>query len=149
MKRKRRKSMKKQILTVAAALVFTALVPVQSHAQQVTQAKIPFAFQVENTKMPAGEYQIRRALPSSKAVLQIRRTDSSAAMFVLTDPMDTRSNDAELIFHCYSNECFLSEIRIGQGQGMKLAVSRGEKELSRANGENELAVVSLPLTVTP
>jgi hypothetical protein len=149
MKRKRRKSMKKQILTVAAALVFTAFVPVQSHAQQVTQAKIPFAFQVENTRMPAGEYQIRRALPSSKAVLQIRRTDSSAAMFVLTDPTDTRSNSAELIFHCYSNECFLSEIRTGQGQGLKLAVSRGEKELLHGNGENELAVVSLPLTVTP
>jgi len=141
--------MKKQILTVAAALVFTALAPVPSRAQQVTQAKIPFAFQVENTKMPAGEYQIRRALPSSKAVLQIRRTDSSAAMFVLTDPTDNRSNDAELIFHCYSNECFLSEIWTGSREGMKLTVSRREKEVSRVDAENELAVVSLPLTVKP
>jgi hypothetical protein len=149
MKRKRRNPMKKQILTVAAALVFTALVPAQSRAQQVTQAKIPFAFQVENTKMPAGEYQIRRALPSSKAVLQIRRTDSAAAMFVLTNSADTRSNDAELIFHCYGNECFLSEIRTGRGQALKLGLSRGEKEVSHANGENELAVLSLPLTVTP
>jgi hypothetical protein len=149
MKRKRRKPMKKQILTVAAALVFTALAPVPSRAQQVTQAKIPFAFQVENTKMPAGEYQIRRALPSSKAVLQIRRTDSSAAVFVLTDPADTKSNNAELIFHCYGDECFLSEIRSGGGQALKVGVSRGEKEVSHVNGEKELAVVSLPLTVTP
>ena len=141
--------MKKQILTAAAALVFTALVPAASHAQQATQARIPFAFQAGDKTMPAGEYQIRRALPSSKAVLQIRRTDSSAAMFVLTDPTDNRSNDAELIFHCYSNECFLSEVRTGHGQGLKLAVSRGEKEVSHANGLNELAVVSLPLTVTP
>ena len=141
--------MKKQILTVAAALAFTALAPAQIHAQEVAQAKVPFAFQAGDTMMPAGEYQIRRALPSSKAVLQIRRTDSSAAMFVLTDPTDNRSNDAELIFHCYSNECFLSEVRTGHGQGLKLAVSRGEKEVSHANGLNELAVVSLPLTVTP
>ena len=60
--------MKKQILAVAAALVFTALAPAQSHAQQVTQAKVPFAFQAGNTMMPAGEYQIQRALPEVKTV---------------------------------------------------------------------------------
>jgi hypothetical protein len=32
---------------------------------------------------------------------------------------------------------------------MKLTVSRREKEVSRVDAENELAVVSLPLTVKP
>jgi hypothetical protein len=32
---------------------------------------------------------------------------------------------------------------------MKLMVSRREKQVSRASAENELAAVSLPLTVTP
>jgi hypothetical protein len=143
--------MTKQILTVAAALVFTALAPAQSHAQQVTQAKVPFAFQTGNTMMPAGEYQIRRALQSTKEVQQIRRADSSASTFVLTIPTESRNkyDDPKLIFHCYSKECFLSEIWTGNGKGMKLMVSRREKEVSRASVENELAVVSLPLTVTP
>jgi hypothetical protein len=143
--------MKKQILAVAAALFFTALAPAQSHAQQVTQAKVPFAFQAGNTMMPAGEYQIQRALPSTKAVQQIRRTDSSAATFVLTNVVESRDKnaDSKLIFHCYSNECFLSEIWIGSGQGLKLMPSRREKEVSLAKAENELAVVALPLTVTP
>ena len=86
--------MKKQILTVAAALVFSALVPASSHAQQITQAKVPFAFQAGNTMMPSGEYQIRRALPSSKAVQQIRRTDSSASTFVVVNVADSRNNGA-------------------------------------------------------
>jgi hypothetical protein len=143
--------MTKQILTVAAALAFTALAPAQSHAQEVTQAKVPFAFQVANTTMPAGEYQIGRALQSSKQVQQVRRADSSASTFVITIPTESRDKDAgpRLIFHCYSKECFLSEIWNGNGEGMKLMVSRHEKELARANTENELAVVSLPLTVTP
>jgi hypothetical protein len=151
MKRKRRKSMTKRILTIAAALVFTALAPSPSHAQQVAQAKVPFAFQAGNSMMPAGEYRIQRALPSSKALQQIRRTDASASTFVFTNPTENREKNAEpkLIFHCYSNDCFLSEIGTGNGQGMKLAVSRREKELSHINAENELAVVSLPLTVTP
>ena len=143
--------MKKQILAVAAALVFTALAPAQSHAQQITQAKVPFAFQAGNTMMPAGEYQIQRALPSTKAVQQIRRTDSSASTFVRTNVVESRDKNADpkLIFHCYSNECFLSEIWAGSGQGLKLVQSRRVKEVSRAKTENELAVVSLPLTVTP
>jgi hypothetical protein len=151
MKRKRRKSMKKQILTVAAALAFTALVPATSHALQVTQAKVPFAFQAGDKMMPAGEYQIQRALPSTKEVQQIRRADSSASTFVLTIPAESRNKDAgpRLIFHCYSNECFLYEIWSGNGDGMELEVSRREKEISRTSLENELAVISLPLTVRP
>jgi hypothetical protein len=151
LRRKRRKSMTKQILTVAAALVFTALAPTQSHAQQVTQAKVPFAFQVANTTMPAGEYQIRRPLQSSKEVQQIRRADLSASAFVIAIPTGSTNKGAgpRLIFHCYSNECFLSEIWAANGEGMKIVVSRGEKEVSRVSTENELAVVSVPLTVTP
>lgn len=143
--------MKKQILIAAAALAFTALVPAASHAQEVTQAKVPFAFQAGDTKMPAGEYQIRRTLSSSKAVQQVRRTDSSASTFVMTYPTDAREKDTvpKLIFQCYSDECFLSEIWSGNGHGMKLAVSRREKELSRATKEDELAVVSVPLNVAP
>jgi hypothetical protein len=143
--------MKKQIITVAAALAFTALVPATSHAQQVTQAKVPFAFQAGDKMMPAGEYQIERAVPSTKEVQQIRRADSSASTFVLTIPAESRNKDAgsRLIFHCYSNECFLSEMWSGNGQGLKLMESRREKEISRTSAENELAVVSLPLTVKP
>jgi hypothetical protein len=143
--------MTKQILTVAAALVLTALAPAQSHAQQITQAKVPFAFQVANTVMPAGEYRVGRALESNKQVQQIRRADSSASAFVITIPTQSTNKDAgpRLIFHCYGKECFLSEIWNGNGEGMKLMVSRHEKEVSRASAENELAVVSLPLTVTP
>jgi hypothetical protein len=143
--------MKKQILAVVAALFFTALAPAQSHAQQVTQAKIPFAFQAGNTMMPAGEYQIQRALPEAKTLQLIRRTDLSASTFVGTIVVESRDKNADpkLIFHCYSNECFLSEIWAGSGQGLKLIPSRREKEVSLAKTENELAVVSLPLTVTP
>jgi hypothetical protein len=148
---KRRKSMKNQILTVAAALVLTAIAPAASHAQQTTQANIPFAFQAAETKMPAGEYEIRRASLSGKVVQKIQRKDSSASVFVLTYGTSPRKNDAEakLIFHCYSNECFLAEIWGGNGEGLKVAESRKEKALSRSDAEDELAVVPVPLTVTP
>lgn len=143
--------MKNQILTTAAALVFTALAPAASHAQDVAHARVPFAFQAADTMMPAGEYQIRQALSSSKTVQQIQSRDSSASAFVVTYATGAGNNDAapKLIFHCYSKECFLSEIWTGNGQELKLMESRREKELSRASAENELAVVLVPFTVTP
>lgn len=145
--------MTKQILAVTAALFFTALAPVPSHAQQLTQAKVPFAFQAGSKMMPAGEYQIQRATMTATTTQLIRSTDSSVATFVLTNPIDSSDNktNPRLIFHCYNNEdeCFLSEVWVGSGQGLKLLESRREKELSRAAAENELAVVSVPLTVTP
>ncbi|MGA7856042.1 MAG: hypothetical protein WCA15_22165 [Candidatus Acidiferrales bacterium] len=145
--------MTKQILAVAAALLFTTLAPAPSHAQQLTQAKVPFAFQAGSKMMPAGKYQVQRAFMHATSTQLIRNTDSSVYTFVLTNGIGSSDKDPNprLIFHCYNNEdeCFLSEIWNGNGQGMKLLESRREKELSRAAAENELAVVSVPLTVTP
>jgi hypothetical protein len=128
-------------------------VPVQSHAQQATQVKVPFAFQAGSKMMPAGEYRVQRASSATTTTQLIRSTDSSASTFVMTNALDSsdKNTDARLIFHCYNNqaECFLSEVWNGNGPGLKLIESRREKELSRSAAENELAVVSLPLTVTP
>jgi curli biogenesis system outer membrane secretion channel CsgG len=143
--------MKKQILTVAAALVFTALAPAQSHAQQSLQVNIPFAFQAGSTSMSAGEYRVRRSFAGNESAQQIQRTDSSASVIVLTNNVDSRVNDynEKLIFHCYGRECFLYEIWYGNGHGSITVGSRREKELSQTRTENELAVVSLPLAVRP
>jgi hypothetical protein len=142
--------MTKQILAVAAAVVFTALAPAQSHAQQATRASIPFTFEAGNKTMPAGEYKVVRALPDSDIVQQIRRTDSSASALVHTSPAGLAEDNAapKLVFHCYTNECFLSEIWIAGGQGLKLTQSGREKELSQVKTENnKLAVIALPLEV--
>jgi len=143
--------MKKQIFAVAAVLFLSALVPKQSQAQYTTKANIPFSFQAGNARMPAGEYEVRPSLTVGGRQQSIRRTDSSAGAFVLTNLADSRdtSGDPKLIFHCYSHDCFLYEIWNRNGQGWRLMESPREKELSRASAENELAMVSLPLTVEP
>jgi cell division protein YceG involved in septum cleavage len=151
MARKRRKSMKKQMLAAAFTLVFTSLAPTRSQAQQVMQAQIPFTFQAGSTMLPAGEYRVQPAFTATETVQQLRDADSSSAVFVGTYSVDPGNKHVEprLIFNCYTNVCFLSEIWTGNGQGRKLVQSRREKELSRMKAENELAVVSLPLTVAP
>lgn len=141
--------MKKQILATAAALVFTALAPTQTHAQQSVLANIPFDFQVGNKTMPAGEYRVRLALTSSNEAVQlVEYTDSSLSIFTLTNSIESTAKnvDPKLVFHCYDNECFLSEIWMGSTSGRQLAPSRREREASRAAAEKEMAVLVVPLT---
>jgi hypothetical protein len=143
--------MKKQIFSIAAVLFLTALLPGQGHAQTTTRANVPFAFQAGNEEMPAGQYEVQGAQTGTGSIEELRRTDSSAVAFVLTNPADStnKSGEAKLIFSCYHHECFLSQIWNGNGQGRRLFESRREKELSRGRAENELAMISLPLTAKP
>ena len=144
--------MKTKLFGIATALLFSVVATGTCQAQQTAlSAQIPFAFQAGNTMLPAGEYQIRRGSLTTETVAQIRDTDSSSSAYVATYAVDPRNKHVEpkLIFNCYSNACFLSEIWTGSGKGRKLVQSNREKELSHARAENEMAVVSLPLTVTP
>jgi hypothetical protein len=145
---KRRKSMSKQILTVAAVLLLTTLAP-QSHATPTTQAKIPFAFEVNNTTMPAGQYEVTRVFDGSGAGQLIRGTHSGGGVFLPTMSLHYTERNAEpkLVFHCYGRECFLSEVWSGDGRAWKLTESHREKEVSQINAENDLASIAVPLSV--
>jgi hypothetical protein len=141
--------MKKQMFTVAAALLLSTFAP-QSHAAPVTQAKIPFAFEVNNKTMPAGEYELARVFESSSAPQVIRSTDSSTGSILPTMVLQyaDRTVGPKLVFHCYGRECFLSEVWSGDGRAWKLPESRREKEMTQIRSDDEdLASIAVPLTV--
>ena len=133
--------MKKQF-AVAVGLLVAAMAAGPCFAQRASRANIPFAFQVANQTMPAGEYVIEGMSNTNELAQMIRRTDSSAAVAVLTLAGDAENewSTPELVFHKYGNSYFLSEIWTGQGQGRRLPVSKGEKELARETKGSEVAV---------
>jgi len=145
------KAMRKQILAASALLAFAALVPAPSHAQQAVQANVPFSFEVGNKTMPAGDYTVQRVLTNDQALQLVERTDPSVSVFILTNSIDGTGKNAapKLVFHCYADECFLSEVWMRSTSGRLLLPSRREREVSRANAENLLAVVVVPLTAKP
>jgi hypothetical protein len=140
--------MKKQMFTVAAALLLSTLAP-QSHAAPVAQAKIPFAFQVNNKTMPAGEYELASAFEDSNGTQVIRSTDSGSRAVLPTMALThtDRNEGPKLVFHCYNKECFLSEVWSGDGRVWKLPASRREKEITRVRAEEDLSSIAVPLSV--
>jgi hypothetical protein len=143
--------MTKQILAVSAALLFTTLAHGQSYPRNPVTANVPFAFQAGDTKMLAGEYQVQRAALGSATVEEVRAVGSTASALLPISLVNSRgTNDkSKLIFHCYSGDCFLAEIRSEDGQILQIMESRREKNLTHARSENQLAVVSVPLVAKP
>jgi hypothetical protein len=122
--------MKKQI-AIAVALLVAAIAAGQCYAQHTSlKADIPFAFQVGNKPMPAGEYWIQRANDQDRGLQLIRRTDSSRNALALTLAVDAKDgkSDPVLVFHKYGNSYFLSEIWTGESQGRQLFKSEREKD---------------------
>jgi hypothetical protein len=140
--------MKKQI-AVAVALLVAAIAAGKCYAQQISfKADIPFAFQVGNKAMPAGEYLVQHVPSANESAQMIRRTDSSAAALALTFEVGSKNgkSEPELVFHKYGNSYFLSEIWTGQGEGRQLPKSEREKELARETRESEVAVSLQPVS---
>ena len=134
--------MKKQI-AVAVALLAAAIAAGPCYAQRMgLKGNIPFAFQVGDKTMPAGDYWVER-MPSGDGCLQlIRRTDSSATAAAPTIPVDAKNGQSEpvLVFHKYGNNYFLAEIWTGDPRGHKLFKSAREKELLKESAGAEIAV---------
>jgi hypothetical protein len=146
--RKRRNTMTKQVLAVAALAVVAAFAPTVSHAQVATKADIPFSFQAGDKTMTPGEYKIGRANIVSGTTQVIERTGSTKRSYLSTKFVenDVPNGDARLVFHCYNHDCFLYEVWNGSGVGWQLFESNREKELAMNSVNIQLAIVTVPLT---
>jgi hypothetical protein len=122
--------MKKQTLILA---IFCSLVglAVQLYAQDIVfRASVPFSFIVLERTFPAGEYMLTVA----PHMVKIEDANGAAIATVLANEIPGRSPGAtsEIIFHCYTDRCFLSELRSPiSGNGRQLLVSPAEAELAR------------------
>ena len=138
--------MKKQILIVASfALAVGALAvgfaaPTASAQAVGVQAKVPFSFVVLGKTLPAGEY----TLTSAPHELKIRDVNHQLIAVVIADEVSGRSagTTGRIIFHCYSDRCFLSELQSPTaGNGRQLLMSKMEADLAKEQAGKYFAVL--------
>jgi hypothetical protein len=136
--------MKKQMLSIAAALALTLIAAGQCSAQQsAMKVNVPFAFTVGDKAMPAGEYRVAE-LSRVQTVQVIAQSDGDASIMVMTHPVvrASKAPTPRLTFHRYGNRYFLTEIWVGDTQGLQLVKSHGENELAAMLGSQEVAVLA-------
>src|SRR5262249_24345036 len=134
-------SMKKQILKVFTVLSFIATFSVVMSASaqsfNVIRVSIPFDFTLGEKNFPAGKYIVQQLFQNTTNGIMIRSEDGKATVMRLTSSVQSSApkNDAELIFHRYGNQYFLSEVwAAGENTGFQLPESRGERILERGLG---------------
>jgi len=149
--------MKKAILSIAlSGCVMTLLLGATAHAQLTgapIRINIPFDFNIRGKTLPAGDYEVKRINDEVES-LEISNVKHSHdhAMFE-TEPVDARKapRHAELVFHRYGDEYFLSEIWTpGVGTGRELFMSRQERAVKQEmakdnNGQSEPQTVAVAI----
>ena len=139
--------MRKQIISVAAALLLSVVAAAQCGAQQgvgAVEVNVPFAFQAGNQMLPAGEYRIQRLSAEMEGIQLIRSYDGKASTTVTSLPAESKDSSApaRLVFNRYGNEYFLAEIWTDGTHGRRLHKSVREKEWASTFGGTEVAVLA-------
>jgi hypothetical protein len=138
--------MKSQIMSMFLAIGAVATFGSTLHAQtyQMT-ADVPFAFQVHDQSFEPGKYQVR--VSDSSIVPNLRNAATRRSIFVMgAYGVGGSRGESKLVFRCYNGEtCFLAEIQPGKANGTILSQSKAEKELIKANGGRDVAMISVDL----
>ena len=127
-------------LHFATALLIAALgvtANAQSRNTQRLEVNVPFAFNVGNATMPAGEYIVSIVNPTaSGSVLKISSLDGrSTAMTRTTDINSWSTDSAKLTFRHYGARYFLAEVWMeSESTGLAAPKSKSEKTLQRQLG---------------
>jgi len=140
--------MKKALKIVAIAgllLVGGATGLRAQQAQRVVEFRSPFAFQVESTKLPAGEYTILLQL----GWIQIQTKGGKNVTHILTMPVENKGQknveNSQVVFHNYAGHMFLAEVwASGQEKGRELLETREEQQLAK---QEKMAEVVVPVKV--
>ena len=140
--------MKKLLYTVmmifVVATLFANAAQAQTSSQQRVIAKIPFAFTVGKTSLPAGKYTFSVVNPSSdRKVLQIRSVDGRASAMILTNTVKgIVTENAKLVFERYDEHyCFTQAQMAGEATSFEALWSKSERKQLIANAAKKSVIV--------
>jgi hypothetical protein len=125
-------------LSTMTLLGLLTLSAARAQSEQPIRAKVPFAFTVQNTRLPAGNYQLTYSTIAH--ILSIQGLDqSSRGAFATAEPTTTASEASggpgKLVFDCYGKTCYLWQVwqgRVRSDRGLKVLHTGREHALSIA-----------------
>jgi hypothetical protein len=105
-------------------------------ADELVDAKVPFAFVVNGVRMPAGSYVVRQ-MEVGSGVLAIVSADGRQFVFTSTIPADAdrSTSDPKLVFQKFEGQFFLSRIVPASGTEREIILTPSimETELAKTN----------------
>jgi hypothetical protein len=111
-----------------SAVLGSSLLNAQVYGKVAT-ADVPFSFRIADRVLPAGNYTVTA---HSNGLTQLWNKDTHQGMaFLSGSQMQGQPSDPRLVFNCYGDRYFLSQIWFGGSDpGRILAKSHLEKEIA-------------------
>ncbi len=116
-----------------------------AQSSEPAQAKVPFAFTVQDTTLAAGNYQLTYS--NTAHILSIRGLDqNSGGAFVTAEPTSasgSSSASGKLVFRCYGKTCYLAQVWHGGSdgnRGLKLLPTEPERKLALATRVTSITI---------
>ena len=145
--------MKRHLTITIAVMMFMAAVTITAEAlalgSQKMRARIPFAFNVGQMELPAGEYTVTILNPNSdRKVLQIRSGDGKLSALIQTSELNTNTDEqTKLVFNRYGNRYFFAQARMaGEATtlaAVKTSAERNEEQaVAPKRGKTSIAIVA-------
>jgi len=137
------KTLKTIILSLSAVVLLGAS---GLRAQTKATANIPFAFTVQDTALPAGEYTMSPSSTTHSTML-IRNVETRKAILVLASNSESgyrRTQEKNVVvFHKIGDRYFLADVKTDAVCG-HLGTSKLERELASEGGGQPMAAVIVP-----
>lgn len=98
------------------------------------RVRIPFAFNVGNKTLPAGDYTVTVSNPTSdRRVLRLRSKDGRASAVIQTNGAEANEPaDAKLVFNRYGDTYFFAQAQMAGDTTMLMAVkTKAERHKER------------------
>jgi hypothetical protein len=127
---------KNTLFLMMSAAALSVGLPSVARADGLVTAKIPFAFIVGDTRLPAGDYTISET-SSGPSVLLVESADGTRVSFVSTiaaTPTDGDAAQPDVAFQTVGKEHFLSRVDMHDGMAREVVLSPSimEKELVKS-----------------
>ena len=133
-------------LTIVIMMFVAVTAEAQMFGTQRMRAQIPFAFNVGDKSLPAGEYTIAVLNPASaRKVLQIRSTDGRLSAIIQTNERNGNApEEAKLVFNRYGDRYFFAQAQMsGDSTTLAAVKSNAERNTEQAAaGSGRVATVT-------
>jgi hypothetical protein len=124
-------------LLLTAATLFA-----QTENRLLAKSNIPFAFNVENQFLPAGQYLIYTVTPERSMRIVSADGKHAAVINTLPNRAGTPSEKSSLMFHRYGGEYFLTQVWIANENVVRTPLtSKKEVELARSGSSYERTTI--------
>jgi len=129
------------VLVMALAItVGTAVSAFAASTDSSIVVKIPFAFTVGKSNLPAGAYTLTE---KENNVLQIRGAEGSVFVLGRTVRSEDSSQRATVVFHRYGDRYFLAGVKSSDGESViKAAPSADEQRLAASGARPQTVTIA-------